>query len=98
MGIIKSYVVNHYFLSDFCSIYFVSTYARFVKIGKHVNFINEETLDNQDLLSEVKSVLDVLKKFYRNLQPHRDLSIDDGIIAFNLRSMFKRYMPAKPTK
>ncbi|CAC5408617.1 unnamed protein product [Mytilus coruscus] len=52
-----------------------------------------------DKLCHIRPVLDTLTTTcLDNYRPHKEQSIDEGMIAFKGRLSFKQYLPAKPTK
>lgn len=52
-----------------------------------------------DKLCHIRPILDdILQKCTNNYNPHREQSIDEGMIAYKGRLSFKQYLPAKPTK
>ena len=54
---------------------------------------------NYDHLFKIRPVLnDVLDKARDTYETSKNISIDEGMIAFKGRLAFRQYMPAKPTK
>ena len=54
---------------------------------------------NYDRLFKVRTVIDYVRgKCENNLNPSKNISVDEGMIAFRGRLSFRQYMPAKPTK
>lgn len=54
---------------------------------------------NYDRLFQVRTVIDYVRgKCENNLNPSKNISVDEGMIAFRGRLSFRQYMPAKPTK
>lgn len=52
-----------------------------------------------DKLCHIRPILDdILQKCTNNYNPHREQSVDEGMIAYKGRLSFKQYLPAKPTK
>ena len=68
-----------------------------------MHFSNLETepkrgKENFDHLHEVGSLLSgVLENSQKAYEPSKNLSIDEGMIAFKGSLAFRQYMPAKPT-
>ena len=55
--------------------------------------------DGYDKLFKVRPLLDeVLKNSSSLYVPHREVSIDEGMVLFKGRSSYKQYMPQKPVK
>ena len=53
---------------------------------------------NYDRLFKIRPVLnDVLDKAKNTYEPSKNISVDEGMIAFKGRLAFRQYMPAKPT-
>lgn len=82
----------------------VMTKNRFEAISQFLHF-SDSTREpqqgdaNYDRLFKVHAIL---SRVYENIQavyePSKNLSIDEGMIAFKGRLSFRQYMPAKPTK
>lgn len=54
---------------------------------------------SHDKLCHIRPILDdILQKCTNNYNPHREQSVDEGMIAYKGRLSFKQYLPAKPTK
>ena len=48
---------------------------------------------------KVRPIFDyILNKWKTNFKPTKNISVDEGMIAFRGRLSFRQYMPAKPTK
>lgn len=77
---------------------------RFEEIRKflHFNDSSKEAARGEpgyDRLFKVRPVLDhVRNKFQSSFNPTKNISVDEGMIAFRGRLSFRQYMPAKPTK
>ena len=55
--------------------------------------------ENFDRLFKVRAVLDYVRaKCENNFKPTKNISVDEGMIAYRGRLSFKQYMPAKPTR
>ena len=80
------------------------TKNRFEEISKYLHFsdsTNEPARGaaNYDRLYKVRSVLDYVRdKCEGNFKPTKNISVDEGMVAFRGRLSFRQYMPAKPTK
>ena len=80
------------------------TKNRFEELSQYLHFSNSETEpqrgeENFDRLYKVRSLLSgVLENSQKAYEPSKNLSIDEGMIAFKGRLSFRQYMPAKPTK
>jgi hypothetical protein len=81
----------------------ILTRTRFEKISKyfHMNDTSGNPRRGQqghDKLCHIRPVLDaILKTCMDNYLPHKEQSIDEGMVAFKGRLSFKQYLPAKPT-
>ena len=82
----------------------IMTKNRFEELSQYLHFSNSETEpqrgeENFDRLYKVRSLLSgVLENSQNACKPSKNLSIDEGMIAFKGRLSFQQYMPAKPTK
>ena len=82
----------------------VMTKNRFEEISQYIHFNDSSQepprgADNYDRLFKVRPILDnILEKIQNVFEPSKNLSIDEGMIAFKGRLSFRQYMPAKPTK
>ena len=82
----------------------VVTKNRFEELSQYLHFSNSATEpqrgeDNYDRLYKVRPVLSkVLENIQKAYEPSKNLSVDEGMIAFKGRLSFRQYMPAKPTK
>ena len=80
------------------------TKNRFEELSQYLHFSNSETEpqhgeENFDRLYKVCSLLSgVLENSQKAYEPLKNLSIDEGMIAFKGRLSFRQYMPAKPAK
>ena len=80
------------------------TINRFEEINQYIHFNDSSQepprgADNYDRLFKVGPILDnILEKIQNIFEPSKNLSIDEGMIAFKGRLSFRQYMPAKPTK
>ena len=82
----------------------VMTKNRFEEINAFLHF-NDSTrepargTDGFDRLYKVRPVIDYVKgNFLSNFQPSKNISVDEGMIAYKGRVSFRQYMPQKPTK
>ncbi|XP_067826911.1 piggyBac transposable element-derived protein 4-like isoform X1 [Heptranchias perlo] len=77
---------------------------RFWKINQYLHLRdNTGALDksdpNHDPLYKVRALMEVVRcHFGQCHRPNRDLSVDEGMVAYKGRLYFKQYAPAKPTK
>ena len=82
----------------------IMTKNRFEELSQYLHFSNSETEpqrgeENFDRLYKVRSLLSgILENSQKAYEPSKNLSIDEGMIAFKGRLSFRQYMPAKPTK
>ena len=54
---------------------------------------------NYNRLYKIRPIFDyILNKCKSNFKPTKNISVDEGMIAFRGRLSFRQYMPAKPTK
>ena len=61
--------------------------------------VTAQELCAYDRLFKVRPILDNISEKIQNVfEPSKNLSIDEGMIAFKGRLSFRQYMPAKPTK
>ena len=80
------------------------TKNRFEELSQYLPFSNSEKEpqhgeENFDHLYKVRSLLSgVLENSRKAYEPSKNLSIDEGMIAFKGRLSFRQYIPAKPTK
>ncbi|KAK3735838.1 hypothetical protein QZH41_007478 [Actinostola sp. cb2023] len=82
----------------------VMTKNRFEELSRFLHF-NDSSVepkrgaDNFDCLYKVRPVLDYFNKKVQDIyNPSKNISVDEGMIAFKGRLSFRQYMPAKPTK
>ena len=77
---------------------------RFKKLCQYFHLSNNQEMPahdspDYDPLFKVRSLINMLSQtFKRRYKPHRELSIDEAMIAFKGRHFMKQYLPAKPTK
>ena len=77
---------------------------RFEELSQYLHFSNSEKEpqhgeENFDRLYKVRSLLlGVLENSQKAYEPSKNLSINEGMIAFKGRLLFREYMPAKLTK
>ena len=82
----------------------IMTKNRFEELSQYLHFSNSETEpqrdeENFDRLYKVRSLLSgVLENSQKAYEPSKNISIDEGMIAFKGRLSFRQYLPAKPTK
>ncbi|XP_022795221.1 piggyBac transposable element-derived protein 4-like [Stylophora pistillata] len=80
------------------------TKNRFEEISQYLHFNDSSqepprSDDNYDQLFKVCPIIDnILEKIQNVYEPSKNLSIDEGMIAFKGRLSFHQYMPAKPMK
>ncbi|XP_032227553.1 piggyBac transposable element-derived protein 4-like [Nematostella vectensis] len=78
--------------------------TRFEEIAQFLHFSDPNNEPQRgdadyDRLFKVRPVLsDVLKSIQQTYEPSKDMSVNEGMIAFKGRLGFRQYMPAKPTK
>ena len=77
---------------------------RFGELSRFLHF-NDSSLEvargtpGYDRLFKVRPVIDYIRtKCETNFSPTKNLSVDEGMVAFKGRLSFRQYMPAKPTK
>ena len=82
----------------------VMTKNRFEEITCFLHF-NDSTREpprealDFDRLYKVRPVIDYVKgNFLTNFSPSKNISVDEGMIAYKGKLSFRQYMPAKPTK
>ena len=82
----------------------IMTRTRYEKLTKYFH-VNDTSLnpprrqDGHDKLCHIRPVLTAVNNAcLTNYRPHREQSVDQGMIAFKGRLSFKQYLPAKPTK
>lgn len=77
---------------------------RFEKLNKYFHCNDTATnpargTPGHDQLCHVRPVIDAINGLcISNYSPHKQQSIDEGMIAYKGRLSFKQYLPAKPTK
>ena len=77
------------------------SYGRYMLLNGffHSNASDSDNQDNQDRLSKLRPVIDYfLRLFNLTYIPTQNLSIDEGMLAFKGRLVFKCYSPMKPIK
>lgn len=82
----------------------IMTRTRYERISKY--FHKNDTTQNpargqsgHDKLFHIRSVLEKVSEMcFENYHPHKEQSVDEGMIAFKERLSFKQYLPAKLTK
>ncbi|KAK3729731.1 hypothetical protein QZH41_002045 [Actinostola sp. cb2023] len=82
----------------------VMTKNRFEELAQYLHF-NDSTQEpprgdvNHDRLYKIRPILsNVLRNIQASYYPGKNISIDEGMVAFKGRLGFRQYMPAKPTK
>ena len=82
----------------------VMTKNRFEEISQYLHF-NDSTMEpargavNFNRLFKVRTVIYYVRsRCQNNFKPTKNISVDEGMVAFRGRLSFKQYMPAKPTK
>ena len=81
--------------------FFKKTMARdrFQLILRFLHFSNNATGNKEDKLYKLRPVLDhLLSKFQELYSPHRELALDEGMMAWRGRLQFRCYLPNKPVK
>ena len=72
---------------------------RFKTLGKYLHLVDPSDEDANDTLCKVRSLVTLLEdKFADAYIPGKNISVDDGLVKFNGRLLFKQYMPMKPDK
>lgn len=77
------------------------TRDRFFEIQRYLHFSNNSTLadpgtDGYDRLGKIRPVIQMINAELLALyHPHKEVSIDEAMIAFKGRSSMKQYMPKK---
>ena len=75
------------------------TRNRFEKLCKYHHCALPADEDRADRLTKVRPLIALCQQnFAFVFDPHRDLSVDEAMIAFNGRLSWKQYMPKKPVK
>ena len=108
MGIAKLPCISLYWSSDDffgnVGIKKVMSKNRFEEISKFLHF-NDSSLEvargtpGHDRLFKVRPVIDYVRtKCENNFSPTKNLSVDEGMVAFKGRLSFRQYMPVKPTR
>ena len=76
----------------------------FEKLSQYLHFKNSETElphgdANYDRLFKIRPILSIILDNIQNVyEPSKNLAMDEAMIAFKGRLLFRRYMLAKPTK
>lgn len=75
-------------------------YRRYKQIARYFHFCNNEALiDPSDRLAKVRTVMEYLvEKFKAYYLPNKELSLDEGVLGWRGRLIFKVYNPDKPDK
>ena len=108
MGLVKLPSIYDYWQRD--EIYHYSPVAsritrdRFFELHRFLHFADNSTLappgtPEYNKLGKVQPIIDSLTKSFQSIYtPNRDLSVDEAMIPFKVRSTPKQYMPQKPVK
>lgn len=107
MGIVKLPTIKMYFNSDFVvcpDVKNTMSFKRYQKITQYLHLSDDtnQTVDpksdDYDILFKVRPCLEIIKLFKKYYNPGCELSVDEAMIAFRGRLIFKQYMSSKPTK
>ena len=72
---------------------------RFFTLSKYIHLVDPATEDRVDLLCKVRPLINRLEeKFSVAYVPGKNITVDEGLVRFNGRLSFKKYMPLKPDK
>lgn len=72
---------------------------RFELILKFVHFTNNQTADTDDRLYKIREVMDMFTKNYQNVYtPGEIICIDESLVAWRGRLIFRQYIPNKSAK
>ena len=108
MGIIVLPSYRDYWSSDpdlhQASVAHIMTRNRYEALASNFHLANNEDNpprgeDGFDKLHKVRRVIEILKERFSSLyDPHKEISVDEGMIKFKGRCPFLQYMAGKPTK
>ncbi|KAF5282321.1 hypothetical protein FQR65_LT14375 [Abscondita terminalis] len=72
---------------------------RFLGILKMLRFVNHSEVNTEDRLYKIRTILDaILKNIKSCLYPDKELSIDEAMILWRGRLVFRQYIPSKRHK
>lgn len=72
---------------------------RFILLLKFIHFSNNETADPDNRLSKIENILSIIiNNFQSTLQPGRVVVIDESMVPFRGRVIFRQYLPNKTHK
>ena len=77
---------------------------RFFELQRYLHFADNSTLappgtPEYNRLGKIQPIMDsLLTRFQEVYNPHKEVSVDEGMIPFKGRSSMKQYMPKKPVK
>lgn len=72
------------------------TRDRFLLLLRCIHFCNNETADKSDRLYKIRNLLDVINENFKEvLTPGRVIVIDESMVPFQGRLIFKQYIPNK---
>ena len=80
------------------------TRDRFMEISRYLHFVDNTTLAPRtdpayDKLGKIRLVIDYIsQQFLTTYNPHREVSIDEAMIAFKGQSSMKQYVPKKTVR
>lgn len=100
MGLNELPSINLYWSRDpmFHNDFIANTMSRdrFLLLLRCIHFCNNETVDKKDRLCKIRNLLDITNKNFQTvLTPGRILVIDESMVPFQGRLLFKQYIPNK---
>lgn len=69
---------------------------RYLQLLRALHFSDNNVPRNNDTLKKIRVIVDHLRNTFRNaFTPHKELCIDESLLLFKGRLVFKQYIPAK---
>lgn len=103
MGLAKLPKISDYwsrkFLYRHCFVRHIMSRNRFQAILRFIHFADNETADKGDRLYKIKPLTDALTNKFKQLKvPSEVVSIDESMVPFRGRLLFRQYIPGKASK
>jgi len=100
MGIVKKPEIRHYWSSDPVMgtpvVNSIMPRNRFELLLKFLHFSNNEDADPGDRLHKLQGLLDLMLKNFQSLyKPGKEISIDEAMVLWRGRLIFRQYIPGK---
>ena len=102
MGIVRKPTIQSYWATDIlmCSPFFSReeslTRDRFLQILRFIRFADYSRLEENDVLKKIRPFIDKVRLICKtSYQPSKYLSVDETLLLFRGRFLFKQYIPSK---